>query len=155
MERGAGGPEVAGPPAVVVDASVAVKWFNPEDFHEEALALRDDHVAHRIVLAAPSLLVWEVGNALRYSQELGAGDVKEAMHDLIDLQVVLYEPEPGWLEEAVDEAFQGGLTLYDAGYVALARHLRARLYTADDRMVDVAGKDVASLISEYRQGRRG
>lgn len=141
---------MAGPPAVVVDASVAVKWFNPEESSEEALTLRDDHVAHRVVLAAPSLLVWEVCNALRYSQELGADDVRSALGDLVDLQIVLHEPDPSWMAGAVDRAFQLGLTLYDSSYLALARHLRAPLYTADERMCATA-RDVAIPISEYRK----
>ena len=73
MERVEGDPERAGPSPIVVDASVAVRWFNPEEHSERALALRDDHIARRVVLAAPSLLVWEVGDALGYNQELGVG----------------------------------------------------------------------------------
>ena len=131
-----------------------MKWFNPEESFEEALALRDDHAAHRVILAAPSLLVWEVGNALRYSQELGVSDVRSALRDLVDLQLVLHEPDPGWLEAAVEWAFQRGWTLYDASYVALARHLRAPLYTADEKMLRATTKDVALPISEYRRKRK-
>jgi predicted nucleic acid-binding protein len=116
--------------------------------------MRDDHVAHRIVLAAPSLLVWEVGNALRYSQELGSADVRSALRDLIDLQIVLYEPDADWLEDAVEWAYQRNWTLYDASYVALARHLRAALYTADATMLRDARKEVAIPISEYPRRRR-
>ncbi len=145
---------MAGPPTVaVVDASVAVKWFNQEEFSEEALALRDDHVAHRVVLAAPSLLVWEVANALRYSQEFGADDVRDALGDLVDLQIVLHEPDPNWMAGAVDDAFRLGLTLYDASYIALARHLRAILYTADARM-GAGAKDLARRIATYGRTRR-
>lgn len=125
---------MAGPPALVVDASVAVKWFNPEEGHERALALRDRHVSGRVRLVAPSLLVWEVGNALRYSGELGASDVKRALEALLDLQVALEGPDTSWLEDAVDLAFEAGLTLYDASYLGLARHLGTSVVTADEKM---------------------
>lgn len=139
---------MAGPARVVLDASVAVKWFNPEKGSAQAIALRDDHVAGRVVLAAPALIVWEVVNALRYSKEAGSDDLRRALGDLVDLQVLLVEPDPRWMGEAVDEAFRKGITVYDASYLALARHLRARLYTADDRML-AAGAGVAASIASY------
>jgi len=37
LERVEGDPEMAGPSPIVVDASVAVKWFNPEEHSEQAL----------------------------------------------------------------------------------------------------------------------
>lgn len=144
---------MARPAAVVVDASVAVKWFNTESGTREALALRDDHVGSRVVLAAPSLLVWEVGNALRYSQAIGADRVERAIRDLVDLQVILVEPDPEWMQQAAGLAFRRGLTLYDASYLALAQHLRADLYTADERMLE-AGQGLAKAISRYGKERR-
>ncbi len=144
---------MAGPSPIVVDASVAVKWFNPEEHSEQALALRDDHIARRVVLAAPSLLVWEVGNALRYSQELGSDDVKAAVRDLLDLQLALQEPDASWMDASVTIAFERGLTLYDASYVGLAEHLRAPLYTADARLLSTA-EGVAVPVSAYGGKRR-
>ena len=145
---------MAGSAPVVVDASVAVKWFNPEEHSAEAVALRDDHLAQRLVLAAPALLVWEVSNALRYSRELGADDVKRALRDLLDLQIALVGPDVSWMEDTVGLAFDRGLTLYDASYLGLALHLRVPLYTADERLLAAAGS-AATPISEYRaRGRR-
>lgn len=136
------------PEAVVVDASVAVKWFNEEEFSDQAVALRDNHVSGDVILAAPTLLVWEVCNALRHSEEMGSSDVERAFRDLLDIQVVLWGPDADWAVEAVGEAFKRGITLYDSSYLALAAHLRAPLYTADDKLVAKA-EDRARHISAY------
>jgi predicted nucleic acid-binding protein len=55
---------------IVVDASVAVKWFVEEEFSDLALKLRDMHVNGLVDLVAPSLMPYEVLNALKYSKSL-------------------------------------------------------------------------------------
>ena len=50
---------------LVLDASVAVKWFNPEPLRDKALEIRESFVEGKIQLEAPSLLPYELGNALR------------------------------------------------------------------------------------------
>ena len=50
----------------VVDASVALKWFVTEPDSDRALALLDDHLGGTRRILGPSLLPFEVGNALRY-----------------------------------------------------------------------------------------
>lgn len=135
--------------AVVVDASVAVKWLNTEEFSEQAVAMRDDHVSGGLVLAAPSLLIWEVCNALRHSPDFGSSDVRKALKDLWDLQIVLFEPDPEWMEEAIDEAFDKDITVYDSSYLALALHLRVSFYSADVALLSKVERDWAEHISDY------
>lgn len=135
--------------AVVVDASVAVKWFNAEEFSEQAILMRDDHVSGGLVLAAPSLLIWEVCNALRNSPEAGSGGVRKALRDLWDLQMVLFEPDPEWMGEAIGEAFDNGITVYDSSYLALALHLRVLFYSADRALLSKVERDWAEHISDY------
>lgn len=137
--------------AVVVDASVAVKWFNVEEYSEQAVSLRDNHVAGEVILAAPSLIVWEVCNALRYSAEMGSREVKKALRDLIDLQILLLEPDPDWMGKAIGEAFEKGITLYDSSYLALAAHLRASYYSADETLLSKVETEWAKHISMYNE----
>ncbi len=121
---------------VVVDASVVVKWFNMEEHSESAERLKDKHLKSEITLVSPVLLVFEVLNALRYNPELGASDVKEAFNDLLGIQVKLY-PAEEWLSHAVLMAYDHGLTIYDASYIALANHLNCLLYTADSKLLKI------------------
>jgi predicted nucleic acid-binding protein len=132
-----------------VDASVAVKWFNAEEFSDQAIALRDAHVSGEIVLAAPSLLMWEVCNALRHSPDFGSNDVRKVLKDLWDLQIAPFEPDPGWMDVAVREAFDRGVTVYDSSYLALALHLRVPFYTADRALLSKIKQGWARHISSY------
>lgn len=68
---------------VILDASVAVKWFSREEEESDpALKLRDEHLAGRMTLIFPDLLIYEVSNALRHNPGFDAGDVKGAVKDL-------------------------------------------------------------------------
>lgn len=75
------------PPLVVIDASVAIKWFLPEKESEKALRIRDEHAEGAIDLAAPDLLYYEVANVLSYRQGLERKQLREDMYDL-GIQIV-------------------------------------------------------------------
>ncbi len=122
---------MARPTSAVVDASVAAKWFLEEENSEEALALRDAHVRGDIILAAPTLIVYELSNALRYDPRIGSRLLAEHVGDLFDLQIRLDDPTEDGLAEAIDVAYRTGVTVYDASYVALAERLDWPLITVD------------------------
>jgi predicted nucleic acid-binding protein len=47
---------------VVVDSSVAIKWFIPESLSSQARRLLDGYEAESLELLAPDLIYAEVGN---------------------------------------------------------------------------------------------
>ena len=143
---------MAGPASLVVDASVAVKWFNPEEDREAAILLRDEHARGKVRISAPLLLMWEVANGLRYSAEAGTDFVQQALRDLWDLGIAFHAPDPEWMAEAVSIALERGLTIYDASYPALARHLGTLCYAADDKMIEKAPPGLVRHISTYGVG---
>jgi len=126
---------MAGPELAVVDASVATKWFLPEPGSDASRALRKAHEDARLVLAAPSILPFEVANALRFHPSLGADPVGQAVSHLLGVQVRLDPPTPESIAQAVAVAFRTGVTVYDAAYLALAERLDCALYTADERQL--------------------
>ena len=132
--------------AIVVDASVVVKWFNVEEYSENAERLKDKHVKAQVTLVSPALMVFEVLNALRYNPELGASDVKEALGDLLGIQIKLY-PVEEWMSQAIMLAYDYGLTIYDASYIALANHLNCLLYTADSELLKKVKSDNIKHVS--------
>ena len=136
----------------MVDASVAVKWFNPEEDREAAILLRDEHARGKVRISAPLLLMWEVANGLRYSAEAGTDFVQQALRDLWDLGIAFHAPDPEWMAEAVSIALERGLTIYDASYPALARHLGTLCYAADDKMIEKAPPGLVRHISTYGVG---
>ncbi len=130
---------------IVIDASVAVKWFNPEKLSHEALELRNKHVKNKIHFYAPELLLYEVINALRWNSEFNEGDILKASKSLIDLMII-YQNLP--LEKAVKLAYQYGLTIYDSAYIALANNLGGILVTADDKLYKQAQDEKCIVLLE-------
>ena len=122
----------AGEP-VVVDSSVAFKWFaRHEDGSEAAVALLLEHRAGSTTLIAPALLSLEIANALKCSG-VGAAGVRHAMHALADADLLIAPLDPSLIGQAAEVAEADGLTIYDALFVALAKRLDAPLVTADRR----------------------
>jgi predicted nucleic acid-binding protein len=120
---------------VVVDASVVVAALvdsGTEGTWAEAVLSSED-------LAAPHLMPVEAANILRLAARASdiSQDVASLAHiDLLALRVELYPYEP--FAPRVWE-IRGGVTAYDAWYVALAEALGVRLATLDRRLTRAAG----------------
>lgn len=141
---------MAAPEILVIDASVAVKWFSDEPHRDKALEIRVGHTRGDLQLEAPSLLPYEVGNALRYNPKLGIDEVRAGMKALEDLQILFHPFASELAQRATEVAYRLGITLYDAAYVALASLRNGVLYTADGELVTKASADNVLHISEYR-----
>jgi predicted nucleic acid-binding protein len=119
---------------VVVDASVIIKWFSRERDSEVAIRIRDEHVAGRLAIIAPDLMVYEVSNALRYNPSFGPDDVRGAIRDIFDMDLDLIAPNEEVLGKAIEHASKLGLTVYDACYIALAESMGLELITGDEKL---------------------
>jgi predicted nucleic acid-binding protein len=125
--------------ALVVDASVAVKWFVVE---EHSLAAQrcfapDNH------LCAPDLIRAEVANVFWKKTRRGeiTSDLARAMlndFNRLPLDVVSTGRLTG---RAFDLADRFGRSVYDCLYLALADDLDCRLCTADLRLYDAPSGD--------------
>jgi predicted nucleic acid-binding protein len=118
---------------VVVDASVAVKWFVPENYSAEAIRLLD--VAFRRHI--PVLLYSEVGQTIwkkvNRRKEIDAAEGRSIVRGLMITPLELHDVTP-LLEPAFDIALATGRTVYDSIYVALAVALGCKLVTADRKL---------------------
>ena len=120
---------------MVVDASVAVKWFLPEPLAAAAMGLLDT----RYTLAAPGLLLIEVANALwkRYRRrELDAGEARRILGDLTRAPLEIHPSEP-LTPAALDIAVRHHISVYDGLYLALAAGHGCQLVTADRRLYEI------------------
>ncbi len=134
---------------IVIDASIVVKWFLEEEYSSESLQLRNDYVRGFFTIAAPSLLKYEVLNALRYSGVYGIGELKDLGVALDKYGFELYELEGELKELTIETALKSNTTIYDASYIALARLLNTILYTADKELLEKF-PDTAIHIKQYR-----
>ena len=120
---------------IVVDASVAAKWFVEEEYSKEARTLRDAYADGLVDLAAPSLMPYEVINALKYSGEFGEDELKKIAEILENLQITLHQLTGETARKTIETSMRKGITIYDAAYVALAQQLDTILYTADPKLI--------------------
>ena len=135
---------------LILDASVAVKWFTIEPLRDKALIIRDKYVDGELDLEAPSLLYYEVANALRYNPRFGIEEVRSAVRALEDLAITIYDFKGELASRAVELAYRFGITVYDAAYVALAAIRNASLYTADKEVVMKVSSENVKHLSEVK-----
>ena len=121
---------------LVVDASVVVKWFIPEEQSEAARALLG---LTGYSFFAPEHLFAELGNVVWKKVRRGDLDSRVAAALIADLARVPVETVStrALLADGYSVAAATGLTVYDGLYAALAVRLDTRLITADRRIVNV------------------
>ncbi|MGD8794852.1 MAG: type II toxin-antitoxin system VapC family toxin [Anaerolineae bacterium] len=119
---------------MIVDASVILSAFFPDEEQAQAQALIRDHVIGRVQLMAPNLLIYEVTNAIVQAQRQGriseeqAEDILSAFEKLsITLRAVTWQ-------QMLPLAVRFDRSAYDAAYLTLAEVTGQPLVTGDRRM---------------------
>ncbi len=132
---------------LVVDASVAVKWYVPEDGSREAAEL----LTGRRPLLAPDLLVPEVGNILWKKVRRGAlpiADAESMLHLFVSGLPLTLHSASLLIGTALTIAIGFQRTVYDALYLALAESEDCQVVTADQRLVNaLRGTPLARRIT--------
>ena len=140
---------MAGETLVGADASVVVKWFVEEEHTDAALRLRDDYVDRTVDIASPSLLPYEVLNALRYNPGLGERQLKEIVEALDKYSLWLAPLEGELAETSVENSMRHGISVYDSAYISLGQIREIPVYTADRRLMNRVGDERIRHISTY------
>lgn len=105
---------------VVLDSSVAVKWFSQEQGSEEALRLLHKHVEGSVMLWVVDLAYSEVANALRYNPGFNLDGLRRAVEHMYGLHMGSAPVAEALLIRAMEITYDGDVTIYDALPVALA-----------------------------------
>lgn len=119
---------------LVIDASVAAKWFLPEDGAEHARALLDP--AHTLI--APDLLWVEVAQVawkLARRGDLDRAEAERMVQDMLSFPVETFEGST-LLPEAIRLALDLDRTVYDCLYLAMAIAHDGVVVTADARFAN-------------------
>jgi predicted nucleic acid-binding protein len=129
---------------VVLDASVAAKWYLPiagEPYVDHAFRLFDAHLTRDIKIEVPDLFWAEMGNILwkaMRANKLTRDEAREALDKLIDCKFPT-APSTILLEIAFVIATTFGRSVYDCLYIALAESSGAEFVTADEKLVNSLG----------------
>lgn len=126
--------------SLVIDASVAVEWFLPEELSNEALHIRDGFIEGEYLLIAPDLMLSEFVNVLWKSRELvDERSSLDIVRDLLALGIALV-PSEQIIVRAYRIAREHNRTVHDAMYLALAASRNCGMVTADARLYHAVDK---------------
>jgi predicted nucleic acid-binding protein len=127
---------------LVLDASVAAKWFSNEDLTDRAVSVRDAFLDGRIGLCAPQHILYEVGNSVWKNKSLGLDDSIKAVESLLAMEIELIMLDSEAAGQSMRLARDIGVTYYDAVYAQISAMRKIPLLTADRRLFEAARNTV-------------
>lgn len=134
---------------VVVDASVAAKWFIQESGREQALKVLDTPVRH-----APDLIIAEIASVVW--KKAIRGEVTSDQARFICASVARYfvvlHRSGTLIERAIDIALRLRHPIYDCLYLACAERGGARLVTADQKLLAALDGTALALLTVHVDG---
>ena len=129
---------------LVVDASVAIKWFVPEVHSEAALRLLKEERE----LLVPDLVWGEIGNILwkkRWRNEMTDEDARFVLHRVDRLKLNVHSSQK-LKETAWSLATRLKRTFYDSLYLALSETQACPLVTADRRLYNAVSPSGFNVV---------
>jgi predicted nucleic acid-binding protein len=127
---------------IVLDANVVAALVLPLPYSDQATQRMIGWQGTGTGLFAPTLLEYELVTVLRKALVTGmitADEASLATKDLMDLNIEAVPPTLSLHESALRWADRLDQSVaYDAQYLALAEHLGAEFWTADQRLVNKA-----------------
>ena len=127
---------------IVLDASVAVKWFNEknENYVKNAVKIQEQKISGLLEIIVPDLFFLEVLNAFLTKSGFSPGDISIIQQSLHKLNLKIAYPDNAILEDTVKIASDNDLTIYDSLYIAVAKVCEAPLYTEDKKILSCRNK---------------
>jgi len=136
---------------IIIDASIAVKWYIEEEDSHFALALRDKFINGDIELVVPSLFYYEVLNALKYSNLFDLKELNEVGTSLENYGLSSISIRDDVREKMVEIVMKYDLSIYDAAYIAIALNVKGTLFTADDKIIKKLPKKFLTYVKTLSQ----
>ncbi|HZM90016.1 MAG TPA: type II toxin-antitoxin system VapC family toxin [Blastocatellia bacterium] len=133
---------------LVVDASVAIKWFVVEPLSVEARRILDDYEAGTLSLVAPDLINAEIGNIVwkkQTFQGLSTDDAKAVIDGFRKLEIA-FTSTAHLLSDAYNLAITHRRTVYDSLYLALSIREACQFVTADERLVNAVSSVLPTAV---------
>jgi len=138
---------------VVIDANVVVKWFVEEENSDQALKIRDKYINGEIKLIAPSIITFEILNALYYKRLFSESEMREISEALEAFSFELYYLKGEYVEKTLEVVFKNDITVYDASYIALAIIKDTYMYTADEKLIERLKEEYLKYVRNIKDVR--
>lgn len=119
---------------MIIDASVAIKWFvYNEDDWEEAKKLLAKHLRKEEQIIVPDLLFLEISNTFAGKKTIPLNIAEESLKLLYKWNLHIEYPSEEDLLESLRLSKKHTTTVYDMLYAVLAKKLKTHLVTADNK----------------------
>jgi predicted nucleic acid-binding protein len=133
---------------IIVDSSVAVKWFVIETDSIKAKQVLLEYKQGLWEFLAPDLIYVEYGNIIwkkQVFQGFDANDANSAIKDFQNIQFTM-TPARSVFKEAFQIAVKYKRTFYDSLYLALSVRENCRFVTAGERFYNSVRADFPNII---------
>ena len=139
---------------MIVDASVILGAFLPDEDQPQAHALIRAHVSRHERLVAPNLLLFEVTNAVLVATRRERIAIATGEAILRAFEGLHIELKPVAWPRILALARRFGRSAYDAAYLALAEATGQEMITGDARLYHAARRELEWVrwIGDYRVG---
>lgn len=122
---------------VTIDASAAISWLVPAQSTQRAEALLAG--AQAMVLTAPDIFAWEVGNLIMSRGRRGQIDIPASLASLELMGIRIAPPRPANAVFALTAMSAAtGLSLFDAAYLDEALQTGSALASRDLKLLQTA-----------------
>lgn len=118
----------------LLDSSVLVKWFLEEEGCAKARLFQTRFLEGEYSLAYAELSLYDVANALLYSQQFQPQEIAQAVTALSRIGMQHFSHDSVALQQAIKLSVDLGVAIYDAYLVALAERYGLIFVTADRRL---------------------
>ncbi|MBD3195112.1 MAG: PIN domain-containing protein [Candidatus Lokiarchaeota archaeon] len=135
---------------IVVDASIIVKWFIQEKDSDKAKLIREKYIDGDIELIAPSLMYFEVLNALKYSELFESSELNDAAESLEKYGFTIITIKNNLRKNMIKIAVDHKLSIYDASYLALSLGLGKIFCTADEKIIKKLPATLKSKVKRLK-----
>jgi predicted nucleic acid-binding protein len=137
---------------MIIDASVILSAYFPDEAQTQAQALIRDHVLGRVELAAPTLLPYEVTNAVVQARRRGRITDEQGQNILAVFEGLEIATRPVSWQQMLPLAVRYDRSAYDAAYLALAEMAGEPLVTGDRRLYNAVREHVdwVQWVGDYR-----
>jgi predicted nucleic acid-binding protein len=133
---------------IVIDASVAAKWFLDEPHSTEALDILKKVLDDELSLLAPDHIYAEIGNTLWRRTSAGTvvvSDAQDFISDFLRIKITLVSTAD-LLSDAYHLAITHKRSMYDSLYLALSQREQCQFVTADEKLVNVVGSAMSDVV---------
>jgi|SRR3989338_1672198 len=134
---------------LVVDSSIIIKWLSQdnEQYLDTSDKILREAQNESVILIAPELAKYEVGNVLLLSKHLTPSQSVIALNQFYNLPIKFIAESEESAQETFTLAYVLGITYYDASFMSLTKQYNATLVTDN---VKHQGKDPKIKVISLR-----